>query len=254
MLKKLNGKKIDESILQVLSRVTVDGNMIFLTCGQLDRKAYLAVNEVLENIGGKWNRKEKAHVYTEDPTERLESVLLTGEIIPPKKFGYFPTPDKIARQIIELAEIEPHHMVLEPSAGDGAIIKFIPECETLDCVEILPENIKKLQSLGMSPFECDFLILVEKPVYDRIVANPPFSYEGHPQADIDHVNHMVGCLAPEGRIVSIMGAGVMFRENKKTITFRKMVEEHNGYFEKLPEKSFSESGTNVNACIVVINN
>lgn len=69
-------KRIDETTLAILGRVTIDGNLIFLPCGQLDRKQYLAVNEILEHIGGKWNRKQKAHVYAQDPTEALESVLL----------------------------------------------------------------------------------------------------------------------------------------------------------------------------------
>lgn len=244
-------KKIDEQTLSILSRVTVDGNQIFLTCGQLDRKQYLAVNEVLENIGGKWNRKAKAHIFDGDPTYRLENVLMTGKITPPKKNGYFPTPEPIAKKIIELAEIEPHHSVLEPSAGKGDIIKHIPKCRTLDCFEILPENIEALKKMGLDPFEQDFLSFIPDQDFDRIVANPPFSYEGHPQADIDHVIHMWECLAPGGRIVSVMGAGVVFRENRKTVQFREFLDEH-GSLERLPEGSFKESGTGVNTVLVVI--
>ena len=48
-----------------------------------DVLAVLKVNDVLENIGGKWDRKAKGHVFDEDPTDRLETVFLTGEIIPP---------------------------------------------------------------------------------------------------------------------------------------------------------------------------
>ena len=107
-------KLIDEKTLAILSRVTVEGNNIFLTCGQLDRKQYTAVNEVLENMGGKWNKKAKAHVYDTDPTDALEQVLLSGEIVPPKKYGYFPTPPELAKRVIELAEIEPGMSVLEP--------------------------------------------------------------------------------------------------------------------------------------------
>ena len=78
-------KRIDEQTLAILSRVTVEGNTIFLTCGQLDRKQYQAVNEVLENIGGKWNRKLKGHVFEIDPEDALDQVLLTGEIMPPDR-------------------------------------------------------------------------------------------------------------------------------------------------------------------------
>jgi len=108
-------KRIDEATLAILSRVTISGTTIALTCGQLERSAYLAVNAILEHIGGKWSRKLKAHVFDGDPTDRLEQVLLTGEIDPPKDYGYFPTPPEIALKLIEMAEIEPGMFVLEPS-------------------------------------------------------------------------------------------------------------------------------------------
>ena len=244
-------KRIDEETLAILSRVTLDGNNILLTCGQLDRKQYLAVNEVLQNIGGKWNKKYKAHVFLEDPTEKLESVLISGIIEPPKQYGYFPTPKHIVEQLVELADIHPNHSVLEPSAGQGAILDCLPKCE-IECVELLPDNCRLLVDKGYDPIICDFLIIEPGGIrYDRIVANPPFSYGGHPQADIDHVMHMTGFIKPGGRIVSVMGAGVTFRENKKTVEFRSLVNER-GFIKKLPEGSFKESGTNVNTVIVVL--
>ena len=37
------------------------------------------------------------------------------------------------------------------------------------------------------------------------------------QQDIDHVTAAYGLLAPGGILVTIMSAGVLFRENKKTV-------------------------------------
>jgi len=48
-----------------------------------------------------------------------------------------------------------------------------------------------------------------------------------------------------------MSAGVLFRENRKTVEFRELVNEY-GRFERLPEDSFKESGTGVNTCVVVM--
>lgn len=240
-------KTIDEETLKILSRVTVEGNVIFLTCGQLDRKQYLAVNEILETMGGKWNRKEKGHIFLEDPTEKLEQVLLLGEIIPPKKNGYFPTPPDVARRLIELAEIRTGSSVLEPSAGQGGIADYFPNYCHPDCIELLPENVAVLERKGYRVQQCDFLSVEALPIYDRIVMNPPFEL----QQDIDHVRHAWEFIRPGGRLVSVMSSGVLFRENRKTIEFRNLIEE-NGYFERLPMDSFKESGTGVNTCIVVI--
>lgn len=254
-------KQIDEETLAILSRVTVEENAIFLTCGQLERKQYQAVNEVLENIGGKWNRKAKAHIYSDSPVDRLEQVLLTGEIVPPKKYGYFPTPPAIAKRLVDLAEITPFSflsflvlgssplsVVLEPSAGQGGIADYIPEDCELFCVELLPENAAVLKEKGYEVYQGDFLSVTPDATYTHIVMNPPFEK----QQDIDHVTHAWKFLMSGGRLVSVMSAGILFRENKKTVDFRNFVEEH-GYIERLPANSFKESGTGVNTCIIVIN-
>lgn len=245
-------KKIDEATLAILSRVTVDGNKIFLTCGQLDRKQYQAVNEVLENMSGKWDRKTKAHVFGDDPTDRLEQVLLFGEIVPPKKYGYFPTPQPIAKQAVALACIEPGMTVLEPSAGQAAIADEAAKIVgkgNLYCYELLADNCEVLAGKGYSFGRGDFLAVSTdaNPLVDRVVMNPPFEK----QADIDHVLHAWKFLKPGGRLVSIMSAGVIFRDNRKSVEFREMVTNH-GAMSRLPEGSFKESGTGVNTVLVVM--
>ena len=240
-------KRIDEETLAILSRVTVEGKNIFLTCGQLDRKQYKAVNDVLENMGNRWNKKGKCHIFPEDPTDKLEQVLLSGEIIQPKKYGYFPTPPDLAKKLIDLAEIEPDMTVLEPSAGQGGIADLIPATCHIDCIEFLPENVKVLERKGYKTMCADFLTIEPSGLYDRVIMNPPFEK----QADIDHVLHAWKCLKTGGKLASIMSSSVTFRENKKTVEFRELVEDH-GYIERLPDGSFKESGTMVNTCIVVM--
>jgi hypothetical protein len=50
-------KDFSQEVLAVISSGEVDGNSFCITSGQLDRNLYTAVNEVLENLGGKWSRK-----------------------------------------------------------------------------------------------------------------------------------------------------------------------------------------------------
>ncbi len=61
--------------------------------------------------------------------------------------------------------------------------------------------------------------------FDRVVMNPPFER----QQDIDHVSRAAGMLKPGGRLVSVMSAGVTFRENNKTRWFRDLIETFAGY-------------------------
>ena len=239
-------KTIDEAILAILSNVEIEENKIFLSCKQLDRKQYLAVNEVLENMGGKWNRKSKSHIFTEDPTEKLECVLLTGKITLPKKYGYFPTPATISIKLIELAKIERGMSVLEPSAGQGGIADLIPKDCRIDCIELLSDNVAILEKKGYQAQQANFLAIEPSPIYHRVVMNPPFER----QQDIDHVSHALKFLKPKGILVAIMSASILFRENKKTVEFRDLIHQHNGYTERLPEGCFKESGTGVNAVLV----
>ena len=45
--------KIEEKILDVLSNSRIDGNTLYLPDIQFDRADYMAVNKVLEMLGGK---------------------------------------------------------------------------------------------------------------------------------------------------------------------------------------------------------
>lgn len=49
-----------------------------------------------------------------------------------------------------------------------------------------------------------------------------------------------------------MAESAFFRSDKKSVAFRKWLDKNGGYSEKLPEGAFKESGTMVNARLVVI--
>jgi len=246
---------IPEDVLTVLSTVEIEGTNVRITA-QLDRKLYLAVNKVLDRIGGTWNRKAKAHVFDVDPTERLEVVINSGVLDPKVKTGYFPTPAVIVDRMIELAKLQKWLFVLEPSAGQGHIadkiieyLKYSPK-SIMTC-ETLPENIHILEEKGYL-VSGDFLTFVDvcnkdHMDFDRIIMNPPFER----QADIDHVTAAYNLLAPGGILVTIMSAGVLFRQNKKTVEFRDNIMEQNvTYLDRLPAGAFKESGTLVNTILL----
>lgn len=235
--------RINNDVADVLGNVRVEGNNLFLSGIQLDRKLYLDVNKVIESIGGKWNRKTKAHVFDSSPEDIIEQILISGEYTDEKKeYQFFETPEGIAKKLIKMADIQDGETVLEPSAGKGAIAKFVNGCL---CLEKNDKNrdylIEKGFDVAMSD---DFLNYNTK--HDVIIANPPFTK----QQDIDHVTHMIELA--NRVVVSVMSTSVIFRSNKKTVEFRELVESFGGTIEPLPEKSFSESGTNVNTCIVKV--
>lgn len=247
--------KIPEDVVGVLNQCRAEGRKLFLPDVQLDRSLYLMVNRVLKLAGGKWIRQLGAHLFSEDVGDRLDTLILTGEIVDTnKELQFFETPPAVVEQLIDLAELQPNDRVLEPSAGKGAIAFALLDlniplkvyaCEIhLPFFEILSKRINSVVC-------CDFLELKEvlinpEPRFERVIANPPFTR----QQDIDHVNHMMDVCC--GRVVSVMSASVIFRDNKKTVNFRDRVFGLGGRFVSIPPGSFKESGTMVSTCIVVV--
>lgn len=251
---------VDRDVLAVLSDCSVAGDLVYLPGGQLDRKLYLRVNAVLEALGGKWDRKARAHVFGGDPSGTLDDCILTGSYERPEDFGFFPTPPDVAARVAELADLREGQLVLEPSAGTGALVDAclarVPTLEIM-CVELQPDLVAKLRAKfskfvaaeQLAVLQGDFLaqrarVLGLPAEYDRVVMNPPFA-RGQ---DVDHVTHALEFLRPGGRLVSVMSAGVEFRQDKRYADFRRL----EPTIERLPEKSFRPSGTDVRAVIVVL--
>ena len=237
----------------VLRASVIEQNRLTLP-GTLDRRLYMATNKVLELLGGKWNRREKAHVFEDDPGFRIQEALDAGELVDPVKFyQFYPTPSDVAVRLVFLAGVADDHRVLEPSAGNGSIIKAMPYGFKVDGLKVdaceiqdsLREEIAPLCNLVGT----DFLAYEPGPIYDRIVANPPFT-KGQ---SVKHANHMLDCLKPGGRLVCVMDAGVKFRQNRATTDFRArvMLECQGVRWISLDSGAFKASGTMVNTVILV---
>ncbi|AVQ84254.1 methyltransferase [Variovorax sp. PMC12] len=244
--------RIAPHILSILERADTDGAALRLT-GQLDRKNYAAVNAVLEAVGGKWNKKAKAHLFECDADDALEQILLTGEVVTKKsiqqEFGFFPTPDNIAHEAVAAADIEPGMLVLEPSAGHGALAEAVRAAGgKVECVEVLMENVAELERRCLHVTAGDFLEQPPRAIYDRVVMNPPFAK----QADIKHVLHALKFVKPGGRLVAIMSNGLTFRSDRRTAEFNATVESLGGSVARLPDGSFKASGTMVSTIMVVL--
>ena len=235
--------KIKKEIVDLLTKCEVEGQTLRIT-EQLDRKTYTQLNKVLTAIGGKWNSKQKVHLFQEDVSEMIENIINTGEYSCIKKdFQFFPTPIELVKKIIKLAEIKLDDVCLEPSAGVGNIARFLPNC---DVIELHEGNRKTLTEKGFSLVHDDFLTFVPEKKYNVIVMNPPFS-KGQ---DIEHVTKAIEMA--ERVVVAVASASVMFRNDNKTVAFRELVASYGGTIEELPADSFKESETSVNTCLIVV--
>ena len=82
--------KIADEIITILEQYTIKDNTVFLPEKQLDRATYTKINKCLENIGGKWSRKSKGHIFDYNPTEAFENIIMTGKTTDFKKARFRP--------------------------------------------------------------------------------------------------------------------------------------------------------------------
>ena len=256
MPQKIEVVRLTEDVLHVLQASRVDGTMLFLPEGLLDRKLYVKVNDALELLGGKWNRYKKAHVFSDDPAAAIEDAISSGTIADHvKTFQFFETPDAIADRLVMAADPRPGDRVLEPSAGRGAILRAIRRASengaaplSIFFCEMFTTNQAALRKEWGEPLEEDFFALDPREKFDCIIANPPFSR----RQDMEHVREMGNHLLPGGRVAAIMSPGWAFRVDKQTVVFKNWLrDEMESYcWGILPAGSFRESGTDVNAGIL----
>jgi hypothetical protein len=235
--------KLSDDVMEILKRSTITGNQLVLPAGQLERKMYEAVNKALVAAGGKWNTKAKAHVFDSDPRKKLGLMLETGVAIDEKKkFQAFYTPEALAAKVARLADVV-GHVVLEPSAGDGALADACKRAGALavHCVELNPDAVAKLKAKGYETTEGDFLTIVPKK-YLRIVMNPPFTGN----QDVKHVEHALKFLAPGGILVAVMFG------NTDRKRFDELVHYLPCSIEEVPAGTFKESGTNIATILLTV--
>lgn len=246
--------KVSQSVLEVLDRCQADGNALRLPPQQLERKLYVAVNEVLEAAGGKWNRKAKAHLFADDASGTIEPIILTGEFEKDTRkqdFGQFDTPMPLARRMAVAGGVGRGTKVIEPSCGTGRLAWAAKELGgVVFAYEIDEARAEASRQIpGLYVVTGDFLLhepASEGSKYDLALMNPPFAK----RADVLHVLHAAKFVRPGGRVVAIMSPGFTFRQSKMDFGFRAFLEANEAEIEQLPAGSFKESGTMVNAVLV----
>lgn len=166
--------------------------------------------------------------------------------------GYFPTPPAVIARMLDYANIRHGMSVLEPSAGDGAIVAAVQALDMDNFIvayEIAPQLCEVLQMRGFDARPFDFML--QRPgqmKYDRVLMNPPFEK----LQDVDHVRHAFEFLASGGRLVAIMSQGGFFREDRKATEFREWL--HGLTYEayNIEAGAFKESGTGIATKLVII--
>lgn len=251
----------------VLTKCILVDNVIRIPSdlGQLDRKLYQEVAKAIELIGGKWKGgKIAGFVFPDGYEDKIDGLLgkiASGDNVNLKKeYQFFGTPEKLADHLVELAEIKKTDKVLEPSAGQAALIEAVNKQinlnDPVDYIELMDINrniinIKKSKD-GLIANELpinDFLELTDKnDYYDVVIANPPFTKN----QDIDHIRKMYEVCKKGGTIISISSVSWTIGSQKKQIAFKNWLEEIKANIYPVETGAFKESGTMIATVIIKI--
>ncbi len=140
---------------------------------------------------------------------------------------FIPTPPRIAFEMAHHLDLRGGEIVLEPSAGSGALVDAILDLR--DDVEIwaIETNYNACCLLWdkhpiggqVVVWQYDFMEW-ERAKYSRIIMNPPWSNN----KDAKHVLHAWDeCLADDGILVALVSKGVMWRRDKATRRLRSLI-------------------------------
>lgn len=250
-------KLIDEgkkwNVEEILKHCTLENSILKLPQVQFNKKSYAEAKKWIEEAGGSWQGgRIQGFTFPFNP-ERVFSILKEGKRCDLQKdYQFFETPADVADWLVMLAGgIHEDDIVLEPSAGRGALIKAIHRaCPSVvvECYELMPENREFLHTL-------DNVILLDEDFtkdsvgsYTKIIANPPFSGN----QDIEHVRLMYERLEDGGTLAAITGPHWKIGTEKKCVEFRTWLDSVSGKTYEIGAGEFKESGTTIATVAVVI--
>jgi len=160
-----------------------------------------SVTSILNRTDRLSNRAQNAASRLRQALVELEVRQLKEKAISQGVWDFYPTPAPVVETMISLAQLQPHHLVLEPSAGAGDLASAIANhgVQRVDCFEIHPLLRQALQLQQFNLIGSDFLIAAPNSIYDRILINPPFGSNGV----ANHVLHAYQFLKPGGKLISL---------------------------------------------------
>lgn len=165
---------------------------------------------------------------------------------------YFPTPEPLGYKMVEWANMGEGDTALEPSAGHGAIARYVPKNNELLSIEPSQSLFAKLQlkagGLGRKFLNNTFENYNVANKHDVVVMNPPFGTAG--ATAIAHLDKAFRHLDEGGRVVAIIPRGSTDKKfdkwygEQKNVAMRAEVD--------LPDIVFQQAGTNVRCRVVVL--
>jgi hypothetical protein len=251
-MKSKNIRKISPRGLEILKNLKAF--TIMPLPEKISDEVYDEIAAVVRSIGGTWSERHQAFCFNYDPSRKLQEIVNTGvfflteESLWREKRQFYPTPADVVKSMVMMAEISEEHIVLEPSAGHGAILDLLPNKNNIVAVEIDKRNLAELKAKGYNPIWKDFL-KVSGLLVDRVVMNPPFSNF----QDVKHVCHALDMLKVGGILVAVINENTLYRsEHPDCKPYMERIMAYKPEIIILDEGTFAESDTMIRTAILKI--
>lgn len=259
------GDGLDE-VRAVLARSSLAERVLALPHETLSRQVWEALHATLKEMGATGgSRMGQPYRFERDRRAELAAFIAGGSAPQHERTtaGWVPTPDALATSVVRrfaaLESLPPQPRVLEPSAGNGALIRavlrLVPGAR-VTAVEPVDERAFQVGKIvGVYPLHvCTFEKFAggrgrDALPYQLIVMNPPYSVSGNRTIWIDHVRLAWEMLAVGGRLVAIVPGGFAGREDRKSVKLRELLGP-DLQVEELPARSFRQSGTDFDTCVI----
>lgn len=226
-------------------------------------KKYLPGSKT-EGTGGKANdyRQEQATDFDRAKAVYFGKQKKNSRTKSQEGHDYFATPEPVGYKMVQWLQSKPGQSLLEPSAGDGAIARWMPDNTYNTVVEPSRDLTPKLMRnvAGAKVVESTFENFDLHNKFDGIAMNPPFGHGG--KTAVEHVAKAYQHLKDGGRLIAIIPDGSACQKHFDKWFYgdpeakRKadrgiadgvlMADIH------LPSVTFDRAGTNVNTRMVVI--
>lgn len=231
--------------------------------GVLEQRGYIDIQS--QGIGGKEFDKRvsvgESSMFEKAMSAYYNVVKRTAKTKSMDGIDYFPTPEPLGLKMVEWGNGRADESFLEPSAGHGAIARWVPSTNKLTAIEPSGALFSKLnvssgggvKNIIQERFE-DYHIVNK---HDVIVMNPPFGANSKMAAD--HLEKAFIHLRNGGRLVAIVPDGAsmnkrlnkfLYGENDKGKLLNPDALLRSEVL--LPSVTFERAGTNVVGKIIII--
>lgn len=177
-----------------------------------------------------------------------------------KNLSFYRTPPEVVRRLMAGMEYGDPQNVLEPSAGDGAIVCALRELgHDVEAVEVDParcSTLRRIDGMRLKVRRANFLRMAPRADFDAVVMNPPF-YGTHWMA---HVKHAFDFLKPGGMLRAVLPITADLGTSKAHRDFRAWAaprldgwhHDKSKVLDDLPLGAFKASGTMVSTGVLTL--